>query len=812
MLNLAEYRGRGVCLADHLPWALLAGPGVVLNKDGSFQRTARYRGGDLASATAEELLAKTARINNVLKRFGSGWALYFEAARVPAIDYPTSEWRDPAAWLVDEERRAMFEDGARHFESEYYLTLAFLPPPSSVDAAEKVFVKREGEGKEPSYKEHLQRFLTESDRAFDLLAEQFAEFHVLNDEETLTYLHSCISSKRHRVAVPETPVYLDAILSDELLAGGLEPQLGDQHLRVIGVRGLPNLTEPGLLDTLNRLDFSYRWMSRFLPLDKQEATKTLTKFRRQWFAKRKSIAAIIKEVMFNEGSALVDSDADNKAADADAALQELGADDVAFGYLTQSVVVSDADPKMADEKAREIERILNSAGFVAIRESVNAVEAWLGALPGHAYANVRQPIVHSLNLAHMAPMSAVWAGPKENEHLNGPPLFFATTDGATPFRFSTHIGDVGHGMVVGPTGAGKSVLLSLMALQFRRYENSQVFFFDKGGSAKAATAALNGAFFNLGDDKTLSFQPLARIDESQEIAWALEWLCDLFAGEGQAIEPEQKEAIWSALQNLATAPTKERTLTGLSVLLQNQKLKAALKPFTLDGAHGSLLDADAESLSLSDMVAFEMEALMHEKRLIAPALSYLFHRLEERFDGPPTLLILDEAWVFLDNPQFAGRIREWLKTLRKKNVAVWFATQSLSDIASSSIAPAIIESCPGRIFLPNASALEPQSRETYERFGLNARQVEIIAAATPKRDYYLQSRDGDRLFDLQLGEVARAFCASASKADQKRIDEILETAPGDAFAAQWLRACGVHWAADLIEQSKSEGDQLCAVS
>lgn len=326
------------------------------------------------------------------------------------------------------------------------------------------------------------------------------------------------------------------------------------------------------------------------------------------------------------------------------------------------------------------------------------------------------------------------------------------------------------------------------------------------------TAALGGAFYNLGDDAQLSFQPLARIDGAHEIAWALEWLCDLFAGEGVAIEPEQKDAIWSALQNLASAPRKERTLTGLSVLLQNQKLKSALKPFTLDGAHGALLDADQEILALTEMAAFEMETLMNEKRLIAPALSYLFHRLEERFDGSPTLLILDEAWVFLDNPQFAGRIREWLKTLRKKNVAVWFATQSLSDIASSSIAPAIIESCPSRVFLPNATALEPQSRETYERFGLNRRQVEIITAATPKRDYYLQSRDGDRLFDLQLGDVARAFCANSSKADQKRIDEVLRASPGDAFAPAWLRACGVNWAADLINPIIQEGEKLCAVS
>jgi len=798
MLNVAEYRRRGTVLADHLPWALLAAPGVILNKDGSFQRTARYRGADLASATAEELLAKTARINNVLKRFGSGWALYFEAVRIPAIDYPQSEWRDDTAWLVDEERRAMFEGEGRHFESEYYLTFAFLPPPSSVDRATKVFVKREGESREPSYKEHLARFHTESDRAFDLLSDEFAEFEPLSDDETLTFLHSCISTKRHPVTAPETPIYLDVILSDCLLTGGLDPVLGDEHLRIIGVRGLPSMTEPGLLDALNRLDFSYRWTSRFLPLDKTHASKALTKFRRQWFAKRKSVAAIIKEVMFNEGSALVDTDADNKAADADAALQELGADDVTFGYVTQTIVVSDRDVKAVDQKARAVERILNSAGFVASCESVNAVEAWLGSLPGHAYANVRQPIVHTLNLAHLAPMSAVWAGPKENAHLSGPPLFFATTEGATPFRFSTHFGDVGHGMVVGPTGAGKSVFLSLMALQFRRYKNSQVFFFDKGGSARAAVAGLGGAFFDLGGDDALSFQPLAQLEKPSEQAWALEWLCDLFAGEGVTLNPELKETIWSALLSLTSAPQKERTLTGLSILIQNPKLKSALQPFTLDGAHGAALDADSETLALSDMVAFEMEALMGEKRLLAPVLSYLFHRLEERFDGSPTLLILDEAWVFLDNPQFASRIREWLKTLRKKNVAVWFATQSLNDIAASSIAPSIIESCPSRIFLPNASALEPQTRDIYQSFGLNVRQIEIIASATPKRDYYLQSREGDRLFDLQLGPVARSFCAMSTKRDQQRILDVLNDAPGDAFSASWLRTCGVHWAADLI--------------
>ena len=170
----------------------------------------------------------------------------------------------------------------------------------------------------------------------------------------------------------------------------------------------------------------------------------LTRLRRQWFAKRKSVSAILREVMFNRETALVDPDADNKAADADEALQELGADDVAFGYLTTTVVVADADAKQASDKLLAIERIINGRGFVTIRETLNAVEAWLGSLPGNPYANVRQPIVHTLNLAHMMPVSAVWAGPEANRHLNAPPLMMAETRGSTPFRLDLHVGDVGH--------------------------------------------------------------------------------------------------------------------------------------------------------------------------------------------------------------------------------------------------------------------------------------------------------------------------------------------------------------------------------
>ena len=625
----------------------------------------------------------------------------------------------------------------------------------------------------------------------------------LNDAETLTYLHGCVSTKRHRVRVPETPMYLDALLADQPLAGGLEPRLGDEHLRVLTITGFPTATTPGLLDELNRLAFPYRWSTRAILMDKTDATKLLTRIRRQWFAKRKSIAAILKEVMTNEASVLVDTDASNKAADADLALQELGADYAGVAYVTATVTVWDADPRVADEKLRLVEKVIQGRDFTAMPETINAVDAWLGSLPGHVYANVRQPPISTLNLAHMIPLSAVWAGPERDEHLAAPPLLFGKTEGSTPFRFSLHVGDVGHTLVVGPTGAGKSVLLALMTLQFRRYTGAQVFAFDFGGSIRAAALAMGGDWHDLGggltegDDQSVSLQPLSRLEETAERAWAADWVVAILMREGVEITPEVKEHLWTALTSLASAPVGERTITGLAVLLQSNDLKQALRPYCVGGAYGRLLDSESEHLGEATVQAFETEGLIGTGA--APAvLAYLFHRIEDRLDGSPTLIIIDEGWLALDDEGFAGQLREWLKTLRKKNASVVFATQSLSDIDGSAIAPAIIESCQTRLLLPNERAIEPQITAIYRRFGLNDRQIEILARATPKRDYYCQSRRGNRLFELGLSEVALALCATSAKTDQTAIARILAEHGRTDFLAAWLRERGVDWAADLI--------------
>lgn len=798
MLDLREYRRRPARLADYLPWVGLVAPGVVLNKDGGFQRTAEFRGPDLDSSTDAEVAAVAARLNGSLRRLGSGWAIFVEARRDPSAAYLVSAFPDPVSALVEEERRAQFLECGDHFESRYFLTLSYLPPAEQRGRVERLFVEGRS-GADIDWRAELVAFVDRTDRFLALLDGLMPSLAWLDDAATLSVLHGAVSTARQRVAVPQTPIYLDSLLATEPLAGGLEPRLGRAHLRVLTIVGFPPATTPGLLDDLNRLAFAYRWTTRALCLDKTVATGLLNKIRRQWFAKRKSVLALLREALTQEPSALVDNDAANKAGEADFALQDLGGDAVAYAYVTASVVVWDEDAARADAKLALVEKVIQGRELTVIRESVNAVEAWLGTLPGHVYANVRQPPLSTLNLAHLAPLSAVWAGPERNRHLDGPPLLIARTAGSTPFRLSLHVDDVGHTLVVGPTGAGKSVLLAMLALSFRRYPNAQIFAFDFGASSRAAVLGMGGDFHDLSGEggAAPSLQPLAMIDQPEERTWAAEWLAAILIREGVTITPGVREHLWAALGSLAGAPVAERTLTGLVALLASPPLKAALAPFILGGPHGRLLDGASEWLGEGDVQVFETEGLARVGA--APAvLAYLFHRIGRRLDGRPTLILIDEGWLALDDPAFGAQLREWLKTLRKKNASVVFATQSLADVTSSAIAAAIIESCPTRIFLPNPRAIEPQGAAAYARFGLNDRQIEILARATPARDYYLQSRVGDRLFDLGLGPVALAFSAASSKADQALIAKVLASHGNRGFAAAWLRAKRLAWAADLL--------------
>jgi type IV secretion system protein VirB4 len=383
---------------------------------------------------------------------------------------------------------------------------------------------------------------------------------------------------------------------------------------------------------------------------------------------------------------------------------------VHFCYFSSSIILQNKDRRYLDNMIGEFRKALINRGFGVRVEDINAVDAFFGTLPGNGVAQVRRVIAHTRNYVDLMPISSVWAGEKKNPSSlmtpDSPPLLYAATQGGVPYRLNLHDLDVGHTLLIGPTGAGKSVSLALFVAQWFRYPNAQVFAFDKGHSLYALCKAAGGRFYDIGEGE-LSFQPLRDIDNEAEFGWGQEWVETVLRMQQVEVGPAERHTIHRALQQLASAPRERRTLTELEANLQDEKLKAGLQPYVIDGALGGLLDARNDGLTTSRFVVCEMETLLsgsYGEATVMAVLLYLFRRMERALDGSPTLVPIDEAWLFLKHPAWRDKIQDWLKTLRKKNAVVLLATQSMADVKESPIASAILQSTATKIYLPNSEA------------------------------------------------------------------------------------------------------------
>lgn len=783
---IREYKKLKDKLSYYVPWVLLVDEGVVLNKNGTLEKTFRYRGKDLDNATEEELEYIVAKINNVIKRFDSGWSIFVEARRKRSDGYVKNGFHILGLQIIDEERYGHFQSG-NHFESEYYLTFVYLTPLDNRKKLGDFFVKRKVTRKN-NLDEVVEKFKKECGEIYELLKEIFLEIYPLNDEETYTYLHSCVSQyKMTKVKIPTVPNYMGNYLCDTSMIGGLKPQLGEKHMRTISILDFPQYTEAGFFDRLNHLNIEYRWVTRFLTLGKQESLSILKGIWNTTFQGRLSfLQRVLNEFTNGEKHLNENRDALEKAEGIDDQMNLVRGDYLSQGYYTCTIIVLDSDFHEVERKAELICKTINDMGFVAVIEGVNGVEAYLGSNPGDIYHNIRRPILNSITLSHLIPLNSVWAGDRENRHLKVDSLIYTETEGSTPFRFNLHVGDVGHTCIVGPTGAGKSVLLGAIASHFFRYDNSNVYFFDKDGSSRVLTYSMGGHFYDLGEEN-LSFQPLGDVDSEMELMWANDWIIEIFIQEGIELTPLQKDKIWEALKLLGTTPKEFRTLTAFSNYLSDTTLKEALSNYMITGALGRYFDSDKESIHYDRWQVFEMGKIFNNKQALIPLLNYLFHKIERRLDGSPSLIILDECWMFFDNEMFSNKIREWLKVLRKKNTSVVFATQELGDILNSKLFTTILDACKTKIFLPNVNAQGENYIPIYEKFGLNRREVEIIAVSTPKKEYYLKSEVGARKFSLALREKSLKLLASSSQENQNLALEIYKRCENrDEFTKEFL--------------------------
>ena len=814
MVALRSFRHSGPSFADLVPYAGLVDDGVVLLKDGSLMAGWYFAGPDSESSTDAERNDVSRQINAILARLGSGWMIQVEALRIPTTHYPARKdghFPDAVTRAIDEERRGHFERERGHYESRHALILTWRPPERRKSGIAK-YVYSDRDSRSASFADTALANFRTSIREIEQYLSNLLSIQRMRTRETterggervarydelFQFVRFCVTGENHPVRLPDVPMYLDWLVTAEY-EHGLTPTVDGRFVGVVAIDGLPAESWPGILNILDQMPLTYRWSSRFMFLDEIEARERLERTRKKWQQKVRPFF----DQLFQTQSRSVDQDAMAMVAETQDAIAEAASQLVAYGYYTPVIVLQERDADRLREKCEGIRRVIQAEGFGARIETLNATEAFLGSLPGNWYANIREPLIHTRNLADLLPLNSVWSGNPVAPcpfYPEGSPPLMQVASGSTPFRLNLHVDDVGHSLIFGPTGSGKSTLLALIAAQFRRYKDAQIFAFDKGRSLMPLTLATGGDHYEIGggagEGTQLAFCPLAELGTDADRAWASEWVETLVVLQGVAVTPDHRNAISRQVSLMAAAPG--RSLSDFVSGVQMREIKDALHHYTVDGPMGHLLDAERDGLVLGGFQTFEIEELMNMgERSLVPVLTYLFRRIEKRLTGAPSLIMLDEAWLMLGHPVFRDKIREWLKVLRKANCAVVLATQSISDAERSGIIDVLKESCPTKICLPNGAAREPGTREFYERLGFNERQVEIVSNAIPKREYYVTSPDGRRLFDMALGPVALSFVGAAGRDDLKRITA-LKAEHGPAWPAHWLQTRGIAHAETLL--------------
>lgn len=789
-------------LDSYLPFLGFVSDGIMFLKNGGFATTFEIRGRDLSSSTNYELSSVSRIVNSALMKLGDGWMAHIDTIRKESKYYPSENecfFSDIVTKAIDSSRRQIFQSNEMCFENKYYITLTYIP----MKLNKKSFLfseERESKNKNSTdldillakYKESIDKFLN--------LFSSEVFIKKLKSEEILSYLNYCITGKDHKITMPLIPMYLDYILASEDLFGGIKPKIGKNNIRIIAIKSLPSYFHTGFLDILNNLPFPFRFSSRFIFLDQATSKKKIEKIRKDWDQAKNTVQSLVNEKIGTPSStSFLSGDAIEMAFDADNAVKLNQSQVLGYGCYTASIVLMGEDEEKLEEHANQVLKQLEQIGFPSFIETLNSVEAYLGAIPSIGYANIRKPILSTLNLAHLMPLTAAWAGderhPNERYGINAPPLLYAASAGLTPFRVSLHVGDVGHSLIIGSTGSGKSTLLSFIAAQHFRYKNAQIFAFDKGNSIFTLCKAAGGSHFNLGaNDGAISFCPLSALETADDVTFAIEWISSILELQfNRNLQPNEQIAIKNAIE-IMKKETKEgyRTLSTFVSQVQHHEIRDALAKYVDKEMYGNIFDGNKDFITNSSFNVFEMENLIEKgEEILLPALSYMFKIIKRKLDGRPTLLILDEAWIFLKNKVFIKRIEQWLRELRRFNCAVIFATQSVSEVKNSEIVSVILESCKTKIYLPNPAMYQnPEIRKIYESFGLNEKQIEIIAKAQQKREYYLSSEVGNRLIEILFDKLTLSFVGVSSESDLNIVKKMISEKPNN-WVYDWLGHRGI---------------------
>ncbi|WP_228242906.1 VirB4 family type IV secretion/conjugal transfer ATPase [Porphyrobacter sp. GA68] len=787
-LGTAAWSAKEARAGDRLPYLRLVDQHTVLLRDGSLMTALQVPGLLFETEDSEALNAHAASREVMLRSaLDARFVLYHHVIRRKVEVALDGAFPDPVSGHIDRRWRDRLGSGSL-FINDQFVTLVRRPARGKAGLAEragKALRSRRGKG---GVVEADPRDLRALKAAAGGLVAALSAYgaQLLGDyegaggranSEMLELLSALYNGEMRPVRRPSDDTDIGAMLPYKRASFGLDAMElrgsgGPDFAAILGLKDYPEATSPGLLDSLLRLPYEMVVAESYAPTERQTARERMD------LAIRRLRSA--------------DEEAQAERAEMLAARDALGTGSVGFGDHHLSVLVREDDFERLDDAVAACAAAMADTGAIAVREDTNLEPAFWGQFPGNEGYLVRRAMISSANMASFGSLHGFALGQASGNHWGDAVTLLETTS-ATPFFFNFHHGDLGNFTVIGPSGSGKTVVMNFLAAQAQKFRPRTVLF-DKDRGAELFIRGIGGRYDRIRAGEPTGFNPLALPDTPANRAFLREWLGVLL----QASGPEEGAIIAGAVDAAYTNDGSLRRLRHFRELLAGARrpqpgdLADRLSAWIGSGEHGWLFDNARDELDLTNRVlGFDMTALLENPRLRTPTMMYLFHRIDERLDGQPTMILIDEGWKALDDEVFAARIRDWLKTLRKRNALVGFATQSARDALDSRISTALVEQTATMVFMPNSRA---RAEDYCDGFGLTQHELALIRSLPAhSRCFLVRQPDASVVVRLDLSGAPEVLTLLSGRESAVRRLDTLRDAVGDNPADWYPPLTGRAW-------------------
>ena len=691
----------------------------------------------IEASSVQQVSAAAQCLARAMSYFGNNDMLHCIFYRLAATCYPTRQFPSRAARMIDDERRARFE-AANYWQTRrrLYITRQFE---SAIRSRTKAAFFSSSEISAASLQLQRERFhqsLSGFEDACGLPVEKLGRNQVFRD------LILSITGRDYPAIAPTGRARLNEIVSSERWYGGVAPWVGDLHMRPVCITSYPVETVPQMLAALLRHPGQMTLSIRFICQDPHDTQEQLGLERTFWVrAQLGSLMDIIAKVLNMPRRKTHNQDIEAQIADVDAAIAAAAAG-MPFGWCTITAVIWDHNSEMASLRARDLVKDCAALGISARIEDANATEAILGTWPGDGWSNVRRPMITAGNFADLMLPVEHWPGAPFIDspffEKETPVPLVCIGSGREPFYPPSHLGAVANQLIIGATGTGKSALLGVLVAATTALPNARIVWLDLDYSSFVLAHAMGATYQELAADGSSPLCPLIHLDDTDGIGWLFDWFTRLFARWQIQLDEQQAADLTEALE-LARSQGL-RNLTLFANLLQQPRLREVLSNYIAGRKWGHIFDgnpdtaADAISATTTGEGAvrvYEMRGLVAlGERAAAPATELILHGVETAMGAAPTFIYVDEAWRMLSDEVSADWLYDAIRTFRKRNAGITLATQSITEIANSPYRDLLLESCPGKIFLPNPEAKGEYVHNAYLRLGLSEREIEIIIEST----------------------------------------------------------------------------------